>query len=867
MKNLKRTLLFILLSAVSGYSFAQEECTYSLYKANENKYEIGSFYACIDGLKPCVDKNGFEAKNMQAAYVLISKCYLALDSINCAEYYIEKLLRMNDNFTPDENAPQRFTNEVTLIRQKIRSTQISSVSKKNEEIDHAPATIQIITDTDIVNRGYKTLDEIFNDLPGFDVSRTRGVVDAVLYQRGYRTANTTDRTMILVDGVEDNDMWSNGDLVNLQFPLSNVKRIEVIYGPASTIYGANAYAGVINIVTKSEDDLFPKKNTHAVTATGMAGYGSFNTSYGNATVAVRSKKGLFFSVTGGVYHSDEQDLSYYPAFNGNYNYSLSSYQSAMTTSYSKAKDSMLNILDPNHLYYSDSGSTSKNIYPTHYADSVAHHVDSINYRKLFRGVDPGKFTNPKNDFYLSSKLNVGDFKFEFEYFNRDEGLTPDYNQKYYALNAALQNWQVRQGFISARYDKKLGQRFTLSSFSYYRISDRGKYAELTPYTSYENAGFTANKGVQLDSLAKGVQPYFAPTFKSTQSSQFRTELRGLYNVTDRIDFTGGVEFRNGLLEGDYVNAPVRDPLANGYDHDSASYYSVTDLGIFALASYNNADKKFNINVGGRLDNNVIDGDFGYGSVFNPRLAFIYYPKKFIFKSIYSEAFLDASPFQKFSTTSSRIPNPTLKPEKVRNIELSGKYMISKRSSVEVAYYHSWYSNSLVTNNVGNGVTQFQALGKARVQGVQVSAVTTILFFSIYANATFTDPYAVNTSAEGKDSLTRMGDIATFSANAGVNMRFLRNFNLNMRVNYIGDKPTGINTTTSGNPYTSTPGYTLVNGTFGYMIRKVGVLQCRVDNIFDEVCYASGVRSASGAQSSRVPLPGRVVYVQYFLNLK
>jgi len=808
-------------------------------------------------------KDGFGINERPMAYELIAKCYLAVDSNEQADYYIEKLLRLNDNFTPDEHAPQRFTIEVTAMRQRIRATQISSVSKKNEDIDLAPATIQIITDTDIVNRGYKTIDEIFSDIPGFDVSRTRGVVNAVLYQRGYRTSNTTDRTLILVDGVEDNDMWSNGDLVNMQFPLSNIKRVEVIYGPASTIYGANAYSGVINIVTKGEDDLFSRKSASKVTAAGMAGDGSFNTHYGNATIATRSK-GMFLSVTGGLYHSDEQDLSYYPAYNGDYNFSNSSYQSALTMAYSSKADSILNVMDPGHVYYHDSG---KYIVPTSYAIAQAHSLDSMNYRKTFRGVDPGKFTNPKNDYYISSKLVMGDFKFQFEYFDRNEGLTPDYNQKYYALNAALQNWQVRQGFISAKYDKKLSDRFTLSSFSYYRISDRGKNAVLTPYTSYENGGFTASKGVPLDSLAKGVQPYFTPTWKSTQSNQFRTELRGLYNATERIDFTGGVEFRNGLLEGDYVNSSLPDPLANGYTHDSASYYSVTDLGIFALGSYNNADKKFNVNLGGRLDNNVINGDFGYGSVFNPRAAVIYYPGKFIFKCIYSEAFLDASPFQKFSTTASRISNPTLKPEKVKNIEFSARYLVGKKSSVEVAYYHSAYSNSLVTATVpGTSFTQFQAQGKARIQGVQLAAVTSISIFSFYANATFSDPYAMNTNVEGKDSLTRMGDIATFSANAGVNMRLLRNFNLNVRVNYVGDKPTGPGTTTSGNPYTSTPGYTLLNGTLGYIIKKIGVVQIRADNIFDINYYSPGVRAASGIQSSRVPLPGRVFYGQFFLNL-
>jgi len=257
-------------------------------------------------------------------------------------------------------------------------------------------------------------------------------------------------------------------------------------------------------------------------------------------------------------------------------------------------------------------------------------------------------------------------------------------------------------------------------------------------------------------------------------------------------------------------------------------------------------------------------------VFNPRISYVYYPSRYIFKAIYSEAFLDASPFNKFSTTASRISNPTLKPEKVRNIEFSAKYNNAKKYFVELAYYHSWYSNSIVTSNVdynGTKTTQFQALGKARIQGLQLSAEAKVAMLSFYANATFTDPFSIFSSVTGTDSMVRMGDIAAFSANAGGNITFWKErLNLNLRVNMTGDKPTGKGTTIPGNPYTETPGYTLLNGTLGYNIKKMGTCQFRVDNIFDKEYFSPGIRSASGIQASRVPLPGRTYFVQLIVNL-
>lgn len=861
-------LLFTLLVAGPLHGFAQDECGHSAILASEYKYDIGKFYECMNGLRPCIDGGGFsEMEDKMRAVQLMAMCELGVDSIEEADKWIERLLAMNDNFQPDGHTSQRFKNEVNKIRSAMRSRQISSVSKKNEDIDLAPATIQIITEEEILKRGYKDVEEIFSDLPGFDVSRTRGVSYSVLYQRGYRTSLNTDRTMILVDGVEDNDMWSNAAFISKQYPISSIKRIEVIYGPASTIYGANAYAGVVNIVTKGEEDLFPKNDSKNMTATAQIGGGSYGTYYGNVTLAKRTRN-IFFSVTGGAYHSDEEDLSAYSAWDGKYNYSTASYQTALTTVYSKVHDSLLTIADPTNMWHTTS---SDSIRPTAYAIAQAQDRDKTYYRKTFRGVDPGKFTNPKNDYYFASKLTIGDFKFQLEYFDRNEGLTPDYAQKFSALNATLQNWQVRQGYLSLRYDKKLSDKFSLTSFSYYRITDRGKNAVLTTYTSYQNAGFASAKG-QLDSLIKGVNPYFTPIYKSSQSNQFRTEFRGQYVFNEKIDITSGIELRNGLFQGDYVNSSYPDPLATGYAHDSASYYSITDIGLFLLGSYTNTTKHINVNVGGRVDNNINNAGYGYGSVFNPRVGVIYYPNKFIFKSVYSEAFLDASLAAKFGTTSSRLlSNPSLQPERVRNVELSAKYKVNKKSSVEVAYYYSWYSNATVAATVtynGKTTTQNQALGKANIQGVQITGETSFSIFSIYANATFTNPMATNKSVlTGDDSSTsRMGDIADFYANAGVNAKLPKNFNLNVRVNFMSDKKTGKGTTTPGNPYSSTPGYTVFGATVGYRIKKVGLIQLRCDNLLDEVYYSPGVRSGGGVQTSRVIQPGRIFYGQFILDL-
>ena len=98
-------------------------------------------------------------------------------------------------------------------------------------------------------RGYRTLIDALKDVPGFDFQHTYGVYPELVHQRGLIGENT--RSLVYVDGVSDNNISGVGPLAGtLHFPLSNVDRIEIVSGPASSLYGANAFNGIINIITR-----------------------------------------------------------------------------------------------------------------------------------------------------------------------------------------------------------------------------------------------------------------------------------------------------------------------------------------------------------------------------------------------------------------------------------------------------------------------------------------------------------------------------------------------------------------------------------------------------------------------------------------
>lgn len=122
-------------------------------------------------------------------------------------------------------------------------------------IQLAPAVTTVITAEDIAVMGASDLDEVLATVPGFHVSRATGVNAPIYLVRGIRN-NYNPQLLMLTNGIPMTTVFS-GDRGNVWggLPLENVARIEIIRGPGSAVYGADAYAGVVNIITRSAADI------------------------------------------------------------------------------------------------------------------------------------------------------------------------------------------------------------------------------------------------------------------------------------------------------------------------------------------------------------------------------------------------------------------------------------------------------------------------------------------------------------------------------------------------------------------------------------------------------------------------------------
>lgn len=120
-------------------------------------------------------------------------------------------------------------------------------------IDRAPATAYVVTASDIRNMGARTLDDVLASVPGIHVSASSlNRLDSVYSIRGIHTG-FNPHVLLLLNGVPVQYSLQSSRPMLLRLSMAGVERIEVIRGPGSAIYGADAYAGVVNVITRGQN--------------------------------------------------------------------------------------------------------------------------------------------------------------------------------------------------------------------------------------------------------------------------------------------------------------------------------------------------------------------------------------------------------------------------------------------------------------------------------------------------------------------------------------------------------------------------------------------------------------------------------------
>lgn len=204
--------------------------------------------------------------------------------------------------------PEDLTKKSIEELMEIRVSTVYGASRFEQKVTDAPASVTIITRDEIRKYGYRNLADILRSIKSVFITNDRNY--SYIGVRGFdRPGDYNGRILLLIDGHRVNDDIYGQAPIGMEFPLDVdlIDRLEFIRGPGSSLYGANAFFGVINIYTVSGETV------RGAQVSGSAA--SRETFQGRLTYGNRFSGKLEGLVSGTIFSSEGYDTLFYPEFN------------------------------------------------------------------------------------------------------------------------------------------------------------------------------------------------------------------------------------------------------------------------------------------------------------------------------------------------------------------------------------------------------------------------------------------------------------------------------------------------------------------------------------------------------------------------
>ena len=312
MRKIIFTILIIIGCALQAQAQNEYERLRSIYDRAEENYNIGRL---DEAEKELTDNlKDFPDNLRQSAYRLLALCNLGNDKEEVAEEITRLLLAENPYFSTNANDPQRFIDMVERIKEG-RSATITTASSQAETLNEVPVPTTLITAEMIKNCGGRNLQEVLAAfVPGMNIVDCNDDINIAM--RGIYS-NGQEKILIMLNGHRLNSYCTNIASPDYSISLEKIKQIEVLRGPASSLYGGVSLTAVVNIITWQGADIDGIKvkagigNYGQIRTDGLIGKRYFDVDFliwGSLYKAKGEKRFVNYLDTGMGYDSDDVNI-------------------------------------------------------------------------------------------------------------------------------------------------------------------------------------------------------------------------------------------------------------------------------------------------------------------------------------------------------------------------------------------------------------------------------------------------------------------------------------------------------------------------------------------------------------------------------
>jgi vitamin B12 transporter len=425
---------------------------------------------------------------------------------------------------------------------------VSSATKSTQSIQDVTSNVEVITNVELEEKHAQTIGEALNSLSGVTINSNGGLGQRdSLFIRGVKTK----RILILVDGIRYNEPTGLSGAPLAQLMIDDVERIEVVKGPQSGIWGADASGGVVNIITKKAKD--------GVHGSFLAETGSFNTKKYSANVSAKEDR-VSFKINANKITTD--GYSAYEPKQGNINYGKRgkdlglekdgyenltyTLQSALKLTDNDEIDVLYKNIDAEYDYDSTSGDNLTNkSYINHYfrAINYNHTLDKYSLKLTAK---QSKFNRNQNTFYAKSKINEFSLLNKVDY-NKKDTFIFGLNKQNFEDSENNQKYQTNALFISNlnKFEKLvLSENIRYDNNNKFEEKITGKLG--AKYNFQKELYLSANYGTAYNAPSLGNLGYTASlkpeTTKAYDISAYYKKFKVTYfhnEITDMIQYISG----------------------------------------------------------------------------------------------------------------------------------------------------------------------------------------------------------------------------------------------------------------------------------------------------------------------------------------